>query len=248
MDKLQISAKKLGELAMPDFCPRCFWICAHMKGELPFQIFPQIFGHIDRYTKRVVHVYIDEHGVAPPWLEILGDVNNYIDPPNSASFRMPFGDNILLTGEADAILKCKDGSLIIADYKTAFAKTDDDPLYPIYKVQLNAYALLASHCGFGTAASLALIYMEPWTGEESAKLTINQREDGFALGFHATVLEVPLNSKIITALAEKAWKIYCEPSCPEGTKGCKNCRQTKELNDVQMRVLGSKAAYAAAFK
>jgi len=39
MNQLIISAKNLGELAMPDFCPRCFWLKTHAK-QLPFQIFP----------------------------------------------------------------------------------------------------------------------------------------------------------------------------------------------------------------
>jgi len=51
MTQLRISAKNLGELARPEFCPRCFWLRAHAK-RLPFQIFPGIFSSIDAYTKR----------------------------------------------------------------------------------------------------------------------------------------------------------------------------------------------------
>jgi len=46
MTKLRISAKNLGELALSDFCPRCFWLKLHAK-RLPFQIFPGIFSSID---------------------------------------------------------------------------------------------------------------------------------------------------------------------------------------------------------
>jgi len=55
MPQFRISAKTLGELALPDFCPRCFWLKLHAK-HLPLQIFPGIFSSIDAYTKRVVHV------------------------------------------------------------------------------------------------------------------------------------------------------------------------------------------------
>ena len=51
MEPLRISAKNLGELAKPDFCPRCFWLRTHAK-RLPYQIFPGIFSSIDAYTKR----------------------------------------------------------------------------------------------------------------------------------------------------------------------------------------------------
>ena len=53
--QLRIFAKTLGELALPGFCPRCFWLKMHTR-QLPFQIFPGIFSSIDVYTKRVVHV------------------------------------------------------------------------------------------------------------------------------------------------------------------------------------------------
>jgi len=52
-----ISAKTLGELALPDFCPRCFWLKLHAK-HIPYQIFPGIFSSIDAYTTRVVHAWI----------------------------------------------------------------------------------------------------------------------------------------------------------------------------------------------
>ena len=56
MTKLRISAKNLGVLSLPNFCPRCFWLKTHAK-QLPFQIFPGIFSSINAYTKRVVHVW-----------------------------------------------------------------------------------------------------------------------------------------------------------------------------------------------
>jgi len=37
--QFRISAKNLGELALSDFCPRCFWLKLHIR-QLPFQIFP----------------------------------------------------------------------------------------------------------------------------------------------------------------------------------------------------------------
>jgi len=45
MSELCISAKNLGEVALPDFCPRCFWLKLHAR-QLPFQIFPGIFSAI----------------------------------------------------------------------------------------------------------------------------------------------------------------------------------------------------------
>jgi hypothetical protein len=45
--QIRISGKDLGALALPDFCPRCFWIRRHAPQGLPFQVFPGIFSSID---------------------------------------------------------------------------------------------------------------------------------------------------------------------------------------------------------
>src|ERR1035437_4663074 len=113
---LQISGKDLGALAMPGFCPRCFWI--RRQTNLPWQIFPGIFSSIDSYSKKVVHGHFDKHG-PPPWLAPLGDIRGYIDPPSAQQFRVMVDEyGLLLTGAVDAISKKADGTLVIADYKT----------------------------------------------------------------------------------------------------------------------------------
>lgn len=244
---MAISAKKLGELAMSEFCPRCFWIRMQMQGDPPFNCFPRIFTDIDYYTKRVVHAYFDETKKAPGWLKDLGDLVDYVKPPHSSVFRMPLGENILLKGEADGIFKFRNGTLVIVDYKTAFYRGVDDPLYPIYKVQLNAYAMLAQHHGIGKVSSLALIYAQPCTGEESAKRKDNRRDDGFALGFRTQILPIPIDEKQVLSLADEALRIYEQPACPAGKEGCRDCQQVQELINTQKRVFSSVASYAAAF-
>src|SRR5437763_1013581 len=192
MGILQISAKNLGQLALPSFCARCYWIRIHLSGQPPFSIFPRIFGDIDRYTKRLVHGYFDRHGEAPPWLHPL-NVVGYINPPSSRKFRMQMG-GMLLTGEADGIYTRADRSLVIADYKTGICRGADDPLYPVYEVQLNAYAVIASHLEYGEVSELALIYTEPCTDAESAAAKESMHDDGFALRFKAVVHPVRANA------------------------------------------------------
>jgi hypothetical protein len=53
--QIRISAKNLGELALHNYCPRCFWLKLKLNNRLPFQIFPGIFSAIDSYTKDVIH-------------------------------------------------------------------------------------------------------------------------------------------------------------------------------------------------
>lgn len=230
MDILQISAKNLGQLALPSFCPRCFWIRTHLSGSQPFSIFPRIFGDIDRYTKRLVHGYFERHGEAPPWLRQF-NVVDYIDPPSSRKFRMPM-DGMLLTGEADGIYTRADRSLVIVDYKTAICRGADDPLYPVYETQLNAYAVIASHLELGEVSELALIYTEPCTDADSAAAKGSMRDDGFALGFKAVVHPVRKNPKQVYRLAERAQEIWSSEMAPEPRDGCKDCRQLDRLMEL----------------
>jgi hypothetical protein len=239
-DRMRISAKKLGELAMPNFCPRCFWIRTHMEGDAPFSIFPRIFNDIDGYMKRVVHGWFDEKGEPPPWLKDLGKLTGYITPPKASKFTKSL-ENVLLTGEADAILKLSSGSLVVCDYKTAPFRGIDDPLFPIYRVQLNTYGVLAEHNGLGKVSDLALIYADPNTSDTSARLATTRRDDGFALGFRVQLLRIPLNPALIPALAEAAWKIHSNPVCPVGREGCQDCAKIKDLNDTVKRVVANYA-------
>ena len=78
---LTISATELGSYASPSFCTRCAWVRLHVR-PLPYQSFPGIFSTIDRYNKLIVHSYFDRVRSLPPWLEQLGEVETYVQPPH----------------------------------------------------------------------------------------------------------------------------------------------------------------------
>ena len=67
-----ISAKDLGKLNLPDFCPRCFWIERHV-GKPP-AIFPGIFSSLDAVTKRSTSRSFLERNKIPGWLPIMDAV------------------------------------------------------------------------------------------------------------------------------------------------------------------------------
>jgi hypothetical protein len=118
-EPITISAKNLGGVAMPGFCPRCFWIQMHAEG-IPYQIFPGIFSSIDAYGKRLVHGWFDRHQSAPPWLTGLGKVKGYRHPPHYTKFSiLDEQSNVVLRGTPDGILVTQDDSHLIVDYKTA---------------------------------------------------------------------------------------------------------------------------------
>lgn len=218
---------------MPDFCPKCFWIKLQLNNRLPYQIFPGIFSSIDSYTKRIVHSWFDKHGHPPPWLESLGNLVGYVEPPHFSKFNILNQEtNILLTGGPDGVFIRSDSSHIIVDYKTAKYTGAQDKLFPLYEAQLNAYALIGEQRGLAPVSDLALIYMEPVTSQDSAVSGDNYREDGFGMGFKANIHRVTLDLNIIQPLLLKTREIYNLENPPACREGCNNCQLLDGLLEV----------------
>ncbi len=225
----RISAKNLGELALGNFCPRCFWRKIRVS-KLPYQIFPGIFSSIDSYTKRIVHSAFDHHGAAPIWSSALGDVIGYVPAPHSSKFNIhDEANDVLLTGAPDDILLMRDQSHVIVDYKTAKFTDAQDSLFPLYETQLNVYAMIGSQVGPKPVSGLALVYMEPQTDEEIAKDGENHREHGFTMHFHAYIRPVLIRPEIIPPLLKRAREIFDATEPPPSRKGCIDCRLVDEL-------------------
>ena len=225
-DRLRISAKNLGEFALPDLCPRCAWI--KLRYRLPYQIFPGIFSSIDSYTKKVVHGWIDRHGTLPAWLAELGPIEGYIDPPHHSQFQLEIPEyGILLTGAPDGILRLSDGAVAIIDYKTARYTEGQDRLLPMYEVQLNSYALMAERLDYGRVTKLALVYAEPVTDRAVAEGAVSA--EGFAMGFSVSIHPVGIDPGILDPLFQRARELYDLPHPPSGREGCEDCRRLDSL-------------------
>jgi len=95
---LKISAKNLGQVALADFCPRCFWLKLKLNNRLPFQSFPGIFSSIDSYTKKCFHHIIDSKNI-PSWMAQAGEIVGYEPVPHhSKSAYFDEKSGITLTG------------------------------------------------------------------------------------------------------------------------------------------------------
>jgi len=228
MEKLQISAKVLGSMALPEFCCRCFWIKLHCK-KLPWQIFPGIFSSIDAYTKKVVHHWIDQDADVP-FLKEYG-VYGYKKTPHWSKFKTEIGHNIIMSGAADDIWVSQRG-YVIPDYKTAKFTANQDKLLLMYRIQVNGYARIAEETGFSPVVAVPLIYMVPQTETGDAAWGAG-RNNSFSMKFEPKVLPVPLDTSIVDPLAKRAREIYDGP-VPGGREGCKDCEALDEINDQEL--------------
>ena len=221
---------------MPDFCPRCFWIKLKVGNKLPFQIFPGIFNSIDSYSKRLVNSWFDRHKSLPFWLEGLGYITGYTKPPHYSKFYITDKTtNITLRGSPDIIFNKKDGSYIIADFKTAKYTQKQDELLPMYETQLNAYALIGSQQGISPVSSLVLIYTEPVTDETACARDEHHHATGFIMGFSVHVEQVSLKPDTVQDLLAKTREIYELDEIPPHTGDCKNCECLEGLIEVLRR-------------
>ena len=231
-ESITISAKNLGGVAMPGFCTRCFWITMHAEG-LPYQIFPGIFSSIDAYGKRLVHGWFDRHQSAPPWLMPLGNVTGYRNPPHYSKFSiLDPQTNVVLRGTPDGILVMGDGSYLIVDYKTARFTAHQDALFPMYDIQLNAYAFIGRERDVHPVSGLALVYTEPVTEDPAASRDSNHTDSGFLMEFSAHVRPVDLAMQKIPPLLAKVREIYDLQRPPRGKKGCKDCALLQGLFEL----------------
>ncbi len=219
-----ISATELGFYASSRFCPHCAWVRMHVKS-LPFQSFPGIFSTIDRYNKLIVQGHFDRESALPVWLSGLGEVESYIKPPHWSTFKiLDEASGVTLRGEADGIFKMRDGSHTIVDYKTSKFSPAQRAMLRSYETQLNAYAYIGERLGLSPVGRVALVYMEPSTGEDTALDPTLVNASGFSMEFAATVVDVDLKpERLVPPLLRKVKAIAEMDSPPDGSPGCKDC-------------------------
>jgi hypothetical protein len=228
--QIRISAKTLGHLlAMPNSCSRCAWL--KLKCELPYQIFPGIFSSIDSYTKKITWSHYERDDKLPDWFKRFGDFEKPVKAPPRSQFNIIDKEtNVQLTGIVDDIFQRKDGSYFIVDYKTARFTANQDILLPVYKVQLNGYALIAEKCGLKPVTGIGLVYYEPQTNVTSDTLDLVLLEKGFHMPFRAHLLEVELApERVVMPLLKKLRTLADMTEPPEGIDNCKDCRILDEL-------------------
>ncbi|MDD5466314.1 MAG: PD-(D/E)XK nuclease family protein [Anaerolineales bacterium] len=228
-EAFKISAKSLGELALPTFCPRCFWLRLHAS-KLPFQIFPGIFSSIDSYSKKVTRAYYQQHGDLLRWFSDFGLSGAPVKAPHHSRFNyLDPASNVTLSGAPDEILALDDGTYAILDYKTSRFTPAQDALFPMYETQLNAYACIGERNGLAPVSRLALVYYEPLTDLSEGQVDLLIQAEGFLMPFNGYMKPVALQPGLVERLLLQAREIHNHPMAPAGREGCPDCRALDDL-------------------
>jgi hypothetical protein len=230
MKEIRISAKQLGELALPYSCPRCFWIKLRVRNKLPYQIFPGIFSTIDSYNKKLTTFHFNRYGVLPGFFKQFNITGLPEKVPSFHHFQIHDTEHdVLLTGVPDEIIREPGDTFYIVDYKTARYTKGQDKLLPLYGVQLNAYAYIGERVGFQPVRGLGLLYFEPRTDISEKTVSNYLSDDGFNMTFKGSFHPVVLDREIIPPLLERVRELYEVTQCPPGRTGCKDCESLDHL-------------------
>jgi len=214
-NQIRISAKNLGQLALPNYCQRCFYLKLKLQFKLPYQIFPGIFSSIDSYSKKITWGYYDKFKKLPPWFNKLGNFSKPIKAPGRNQFYyIDQETNIKLTGVVDDIFLTTDNEYFIVDYKTAKFTPAQDSLLALYKAQLNSYALIAQNIGL-RVAGVGLCYYEPVTEVNENNIESALLDDGFSMPFSAHCVELELEPvgvvKPLLKVVRELWEMDSSP-------------------------------------
>ena len=227
---MRISAKNLGILALPDCCERCFWIRAKLGWKSPWAIMPGIFSSIDGFSKRAILASYENTGHFPSWVAGRWSDARPLPTPHHSTFRLTDPKTgIVLTGVPDLMLGLPNRRLAILDLKTARYSDHQDFLLPMYKVQLNGYALIAESLGMGHVEALGLVYCEPPANDANSGLDALVSDVGFSMPFKATAMPIKLDRAMISPLLRRAKTLLEMKNPPEGREGCRECKMVDEM-------------------
>ena len=227
---MRISAKNLGILALPDCCPRCFWMRAKLGWKSPWSIMPGIFSSIDGFSKRAILAYFEKKGHFPPWIAGRWADVRPLKSLHHSTFRLTDPETgIIVTGVPDLILGLPNDRLAILDLKTARYSKHQDFLLPMYQIQLVGYALIAEGLGMGVVEALGLVYGEPPANDDTKGLDALVDDCGFSMPFKTTAEPVALDRDLIPPLLRQAKTLLEMENPPAPGEGCKDCRLVNDL-------------------
>ncbi len=233
-EQIRISAKNLGQLALPDYCPRCFYIKLKLNNKLPWQIFPGIFSTIDSYSKKITWQYFEKYKKVPPWFDEYGEFRGLLPVPGWSKFSIVDAEmGITLTGVPDDIFIMVDDRYFIIDYKTAKYTENQDKLLGMYRVQLNGYAMIFEKLGMGKIGGLGLVYYEPQGDAPAVSFETVIRQDGFAMPFVAHLKGIELDPEgVVRPLLQVVRDMVDSGVVPVGRPGCEDCRRMGDVVGV----------------
>jgi hypothetical protein len=226
MIQLAITAKRLGQIKMKKYCPRCFWYLLRLKFKPPFNHFGgAIFNQMEQMQMAIVEYYLNQHGKLPkefaPFCDVVGRVSF---PRCWQKYQYTHESGVLLYGVPDDILELEDGTICVCDHKSATYKGEDDPFMPCYEVQVIGYGDIAEHgLDLGTVSRAALFYWETDHKAVIADPGEFYKDKKLRPPVSVKPHEIKVDYSLLDPLLDEALDVWNASTPPARTVGCKDC-------------------------
>lgn len=230
---LRVSPRHLGQMTLAGFCLRCYFYLILLRFRLPFdRPMPGVMYHLDIFEKQFVDAFLANHRKFPPGMEKLRCTESIAFPRKLTAEYPEYG--LTLVGMPDAVLKRRDGKLVVIDYKTALCKGEDDPFLPAYKIQLLGYAELIEQAGLGEVDGAAIVYFENQSKAYRDNPLDLASSKGFSIPFEINTVPVDLDRKQLRFLMKRFRDIANLQLPPKGRDRCKDCARLQRLLDAEV--------------
>lgn len=233
--------RNLGNLAVANPCPDCFWWLSKLRFRAPLSHFgAAVFSDCQRMQEAMIGYYLDKLGHLPKQFAPFDDITgrNQVKK-NWQEFGYMHKSGVWLYGSPDEVFDRRDASVVIGDHKTSHPKDeeDPDPLLPLYEIQIIGYGNIAEvGLRLGKTSGLFLLY---WDLQHKAVISDPGSfvEDGKLWTYMIPhVHEVELDYSRLDGLLKEAKKIWKSKVPPEGNVKCKGCDEMKAVFALQKAV------------
>jgi hypothetical protein len=239
---LRITPKRLGKVAMQDFCPFCFWFLLRLRFRPPFDQFAGgIFKALEKAQIAIVDNLLQKNGELPEPFDPFCDVVGRVEFPRDwRKFHYHLPDGTELYGEPDDIFNLVDGTIAVVDHKSAKPKGGEDPFLPCYETQVIGYGLIAEKgLKLGRVSKGGLFY---WAAADDS--VVNDpgkhfRGEQLWVPFTPTVIPVEIDYKKLAAPLKEARLLWNSSTPPDGTRGCPHCKRLEALFAIQEEIVAS---------
>lgn len=220
----RFSPSRIGVLAVPDFCPKCFYLLSKLSFKKPFDFgTPYVMQLLDKLQKRVASFALREDSHLPKFFGKFKDAVAVI-PVDYLSCYHP-ETHIQLFGYPDLVFEFLDGMLGILDNKTAFAKKEGEPLFYSYRAQLCIYRYMMEHGANPRKVSrLGLLHYEFFDWDED-EMPDSYNDQDFLARFRPRCVDIDIegSDELVESLLRRLREFLDMTEAPEGNKECCEC-------------------------
>jgi hypothetical protein len=230
--EMRVSPSKIGALAVPDACERCFWLLMRLKFRSPYNWpMPGVMFALDFHQKQLVRVTLGQKKTLPEFFGPFQDATELLEIESVSGFHK--GTGLTLFGKPDLVMMNAKGELSIIDNKTSKKQPPEHPLTAKYVVQTNFYGYVLEQSDPDMKVSKVGILNYEFAPLSDKDILKNTEDDQCWTRFNPVVTEVDYDpEKIVVPVLGHVRDLMDQTSIPSGKDGCRDCKLLGSFHDL----------------